>query len=155
MECHFYTDDTQIYLPIKRNNSTAITSLLQCLEEVKSWFAQNVLFLNEDKTEVIVFGSNENSQYIRPDLDSLSVFRSSQVLCVLVDQHFKFDKHISSVIGSRFYQLRLLSKIRDFLTSNNLEMAVHAFVTSRLDYCNSLYCFISNWAPSASPKRCG
>ncbi len=33
---HFYADDTQIYLPIKRNNSTAITSLLQCLEEVKT-----------------------------------------------------------------------------------------------------------------------
>ncbi len=32
---HFYADDTQIYLPIKRNNSTAITSLLQCLEEVR------------------------------------------------------------------------------------------------------------------------
>ncbi len=65
---------TQIYLPIKRDNSAAITSLLQCLEEVKSWLAQHFLFLNEDKTEVIVFGSNENSQYIRPDLDSLSVF---------------------------------------------------------------------------------
>ncbi len=47
------------------------------------------------KLVVIVFGSNENSQYIRPDLDSLSVFRSSQVrnLGVLVDQHLKFDKH--------------------------------------------------------------
>ncbi len=44
---HFYTDDTQIYLPIKRNNSTAITSLLRCLEESKSWLAQNFLFLNE------------------------------------------------------------------------------------------------------------
>ncbi len=61
---HFYADDTQIYLPIKRNNSTVITSLLQCLEEVKSWLAQNVLFLNEDKNEVIVFGPNENSQCI-------------------------------------------------------------------------------------------
>ncbi len=99
---HFYADDTQIYLPIKRNNSTVITSLLQCLEEVKSWLVQNFLFLNEDKTEVIVFGPNENSQCISPELESLSVFRSSRVrnLGVLIDQHLKFDKHISSVIGS-------------------------------------------------------
>ncbi len=132
---HFYADDTQIYLPIKRNNSTVITSLLQCLEEVKSWLVQNFLFLNEDKTEVIVFGPNENSQYISPELESLSVFRSSRVrnLGVLVDQHLKFDKYISSVIGSSFYQLRLLSKIKHFLTPKTLEMAVHAFVTSRLD----------------------
>uniref|UniRef100_A0A8C2BTF1 Reverse transcriptase domain-containing protein n=1 Tax=Cyprinus carpio TaxID=7962 RepID=A0A8C2BTF1_CYPCA len=142
---HFYADDTQIYLPVKKNNSTAITSLLQCLEEVKLWLAQNFLFLNEDKTEVIVFGPNENSQCISPELESLSVFRSSRVqnLGIIIDQHLKFDRHISSVIGSSFYQLRLLSKIKNFLTPKTLEMAVHAFVTSRLDYCNSLYCGIS------------
>ncbi len=50
---------------------------------------------------------------------------------------------ISSVIGSSFYQLRLLSKIKNFLTPKTLEMAVLAFITSRLDYCNSLYCGIS------------
>ncbi len=76
-------------LPLKRNNSTAITSLLQCLEEVKSWLAQNFLFLNEDKTEVIVFSPNENSQCISHELESLSIFRSSRVrnLGVLVEQH--------------------------------------------------------------------
>ncbi len=107
MSFHFYADDTQIYLPIKRNNSTVITSLLQCLEEAKLWLAQNVLFLNEDKTDVIVFGPNENSQCISPELEGLSFFRSSRVrnLGVLAEQHFKFDNHISSVIGSSFYQL--------------------------------------------------
>ncbi len=103
---HFYADDTQIYLPIKRNNSTAITSLLQCLEEVKSWLAQNFLFLNEDKTEVIVFGPNENSQCISPELESLSVFRSSRVLGVLVDQH-EFDQIWSTYLF--WYRIRFLS----------------------------------------------
>ena len=72
-------------------------------------------------------------------------FRSSRVqnLGIIIDQHLKFDRHISSVIGSSFYQLRLLSKIKNFLTPKTLEMAVHAFVTTRLDYCNSLYCGIS------------
>jgi len=54
-----------------------------------------------------------------------------------------FDKHISSVISSSFYQVRLLSKIKPFLNHKTLEMAVHAFITSSLDYCNSLYCSIS------------
>ncbi len=132
-------------LPLKRNNSTAITSLLRFLEEVKSWLAQNFLFLNEDKTEVIVFSPNENSQCISHELESLSIFRSSRVrnLGVLVEQHLTFDKHISSVIGSSFYQLCVLSKILYFLTLKTLKMAVHVFVTSRLDYCNSLYCSIS------------
>ncbi len=70
------------------------------------------------------------------------MFSSSRVwnLGVLLDESLHFDKHISSVIGSSFYQLRLLSKIKPFLNHNTLEMAVHAFITSHLDYCNSLYC---------------
>ncbi len=109
------------------------------------WLAQNVLFLNEDQTEVIVFSPNKNSQCISPELESLSVFRSSRVriLGVLVDQHLTFDKHIFSVIGSSFYQLHLLSKIKNVLTPKLLEMTVHAFVMSRQDYCRSLSCGIS------------
>lgn len=94
---------------------------------------------------MIVFGPNENSQCISPELESLSVLRSSQVqnLGIIVDQHLKFNRHLSSVTGSSFYQLRLLSKIKNFLTPKTLEMAVDAFVTSHLDYCNSLYRSIS------------
>jgi len=74
-------------------------------------------FLNEDKTKVNVFGPNENSQGINPDLGSHSAFKSPGVqnLDVLVDQPLKFDKHISSVISYSLYQLRLLSKIKGFL----------------------------------------
>ncbi len=58
----------------------------------------------------------------------------------MLDESLHFDKHISSVIGSSFYQLRLLSKIKPFLNPKTLEMAVHAYITSCLDYCSSLYC---------------
>lgn len=128
---HFYADDTQIYIPIKRNNPAAINLLLLCLEEVKAWLAHNFLLLNEDKSEVIVFCPNDNSQFISPDLESLSSFKSPRVqnLGVLVDQHQKFDKHILSVISSSFYQLRLLSNIKGFLTPKTLEMASSSQIT--------------------------
>ncbi len=44
---------------------------------------------------------------------------------------------------SSFYQPCVLSKIKHFLNATTLEIVVHAFITSRLDYCNSLYCGIS------------
>ena len=37
-----------------------------------------------------------------------------------------------------FNQLRNLSKIRKYLTQESSEIAVHAFITSKLDYRNSL-----------------
>ncbi len=50
---------------------------------------------------------------------------------------------MSTVVGFSFHQLRTLANIKHFLTDKTLEMAVHAFITSRLDYRNSLYCGIS------------
>ena len=37
-----------------------------------------------------------------------------------------------------FNQLRNLPKVRIYLTQESSEIAVHAFITSKLDFCNSL-----------------
>lgn len=60
-------------------------------------------------------------------------------LGVYFDCLFKFDKQISSVVRSSFFQLRLIAKVKSYLPHKNLEQVIHAFITSRLDYCNSLY----------------
>ena len=57
---------------------------------------------------------------------------------VVLDDNMLFDVHVSDICRSSFYQLRNLSKIRKYLTQESSEFAVHAFITSKLDYCNSL-----------------
>ncbi len=54
---HLYVDDSQNYLPLKHGHKCAIQSLFECLTEVKCWLANNFLQLNEDKTEMILFGN--------------------------------------------------------------------------------------------------
>ena len=44
----------------------------------------------------------------------------------------------SDICRSSFNQLRNLSKIRKYLTQESSKMVVHAFITSKLVYCNSL-----------------
>ena len=46
--------------------------------------------------------------------------------------------HVTATCKSAFFHLRNISKIRNFLTSDTTKTVVHAFVTSKLDYCNSL-----------------
>ena len=49
--------------------------------------------------------------------------------------------HLTHIkLGSRtaFFHLRNIAKIRNILSQGDAEKLVHAFVTSRLDYCNSL-----------------
>ena len=60
-------------------------------------------------------------------------------LGVIFDSAFKFEKQVSSVVKNSFYHLRLLAKTKAYLSQKNLERVIHAFVTTRLDYCNALY----------------
>lgn len=74
------------------------------------------------------------------DLGSLDPFCKSVVwnIGVLFDSDLKFDKHIYSVVISCFYHLRLIAKVKPFLSMHDLEKVIHAFVFTRLDYSSSL-----------------
>ena len=43
------------------------------------------------------------------------------------------------MVKASFFQLRLLAKVKPYLRRADLEKVIHAFISSRLDYCNSLY----------------
>lgn len=55
----------------------------------------------------------------------------------------KFDKQINSVVRASFFQLKRLRKLKHLLTFKDLETVIHAFISTRLDYCNALYAGIS------------
>ncbi len=42
-------------------------------------------------------------------------------------------------MSASFYHLRRLAKVKPFLNRKRFEIIIHAFISSRLDYCNSYY----------------
>ena len=46
--------------------------------------------------------------------------------------------HFSKLCGAAFYHLHNIKRIRKYLSRESTEMHVHASITSRVDYCNSL-----------------
>ena len=56
---------------------------------------------------------------------------------------FKLDLQIGAIVKSNFFHLRQLAKVKPFLSQNHFERVIHAFITSRLDYCNALYFGVS------------
>ena len=46
--------------------------------------------------------------------------------------------HVTVVCKSSFFRLRNIFMIRKFLSYDTCTILIHAFVTSRMDYCNSL-----------------
>ncbi len=50
---------------------------------------------------------------------------------------------MKAVVRASFLQLRVLTKVKPFLSSSDFEKVIHAFISSRLDYCNSPYSGVS------------
>ena len=58
---------------------------------------------------------------------------------------FSFSKHVQNVCKSCFIQLRDFRNIRQFLTQDAAVSVANAFVSSQLDYCNSLFRSLSKF----------
>ena len=57
-----------------------------------------------------------------------------------------FDQHVKSITRLAFSHLRNIALIRPMLSAADAEMLIHVFISSRLDYCNSLSSGLSNSA---------
>ena len=143
---HFYTDDTQLYIHFShRNASAAFDKLNRCLQDVKEWMWASKLKLNPDKTEFIPFGSKKQRERLNAcfpiDIlgNPLHPTESVRNLGVWFDSDFSFSKHVQNVCKGCFIQLRDFRNIRQFLTHDAAVSVANAFVSSRLDYCNSLF----------------
>jgi len=64
---------------------------------------------------------------------------------VIFDQCINMHEHVTSVCRAAYYHLKNIRRLKTFLTQESLVTVVHAFVTSRIDYCNSLLYGISDY----------
>ena len=64
-------------------------------------------------------------------------------LGVMFDCNMSMSAQVNNVVKSANYHLINIGRARKMLTTESTKMAVHALVTSRIDYCNSLLAGIS------------
>ena len=144
MSFHCYADDTQLYIKTAPNPSAAMSCLTACLGEIKAWMRNNFLQLNSSKTEALLVGTPhqvQSSSITHLTFDSQVIPLSTTVtnLGVRFDPHLTFNDHIKHLCKISFYHLKNIAKLRPTLTLPDAEKLVHAFISSRLDYCNSLF----------------
>ena len=114
-----------------------------CVSEIREWMNQNMLKLNDDKTELIVFASK-----YKPDLyNDLSITIgdtvvdcSSQVkdLGVIFDRVLSLRQHVSYTSKTCLFHLRNISRIRKYIPQDINIVLIKSLVMSRLDYSNGL-----------------
>ena len=146
-DAHCFADDTQLYLSFKPNSPTdqaeAVYAMERCINDLRKWMYQDKLKINDDKTEFLIIGSRQQLLTINPctvRVGTTDVKPVSEV-CNLgswFDSNFSMSIHISKSCSTAFFWLHNIKQISKFLARDKLEIVLHAFVTSRIDYCNGL-----------------
>ena len=114
-----------------------------CVSEIREWMNQNMLKLNDDKTEFIVF-ILKYKQDLYNDLSimicGIVVNCSSQVrdLGVIFDRVLSLRQHVSYTSRTCRFHLRNISRIRKYISRDTSVVLIKALVMSRLEYFNGL-----------------
>ncbi|XP_068735345.1 uncharacterized protein [Montipora capricornis] len=144
---HRHADDTQLYLSFRPNDRSsqdhATASVEACISVVRSCLIYNRLLINVSKTEFLDVGSRHQLSKIA--IDSITVgdstiqtVNSVRNLGTWFDSNMSMSIHIGKICSKAFYGLYKIRQIRKFPNPESTKTFVHAFVTSHLDYCNSL-----------------
>ncbi len=111
--------------------------------DLNDWFIANNLMSNNDNL-VALF---PNGQHCKPIIfplltvgdEQVPLSDSTRALGVEVDNTMvAMVKQINSITNNYFFQLHRMYKIREYATEEAAKTMVHALVTSKLNYCNSL-----------------
>lgn len=144
---HMYADDTQIYLSFHpKDTALAVDKINQDLVNITSWSESNTLVLNPNKTKLIIFGTPEQIRKVascNPVVKIMNeqVERVSEArnLGVLMDESLRFEKHVLEVVKTCFYRLKILYRIRNYLSVDLRIRLCDALILSKMSYADLVY----------------
>ena len=120
-------------------------NMAAALVDISRWSASHRLKLNPDKAEVIWLGTQQQLAKLSPADKTLQLHDSTLTasttvrnLGVQLDSELNFDDQARCCVKACYHRCRIL-QIRRHVDNDCLRSLIHAFITSRLDYCNSLY----------------
>ena len=146
IDYHIYADDTQLYITFDLSDPTiAIDKINLCISDLRTWMIKHKLKINDSKTEFMVLTSSFlkqqfNDLQIKVGNSQIEPSPTARNLGVIFDSHLNLESHINSVCRSAYFHLKNIRTVRNMLTDDAYSQLIHALVTVRIDYCNSLLC---------------
>ena len=146
-----YADDHQL---LKGFNlifqvEVLVEGIQETFDVIENWMRENFLKLNSDKTQIMIVAPEAilkdikiNGTFINGKC--IRFVNSAKNLGVYFDSTLSMDVQVQKVVSSCFSTIRLLSRIKHFLITEQLQLLVCSLVLSVIDYCNILYYGMSN-----------
>ena len=141
VQYHMYT---QVYISFKlKTPHEAVDTISECISDLRTWMINHKLKINNSKTEFLIIRS-QFSKVTLPKLTvtvgdtEISYSDEARNLGVNFDSFMNLEPHIPQVCRVAYMHLRNVRKIRNTLTDKAASQLIHAFVTSRIDYCISI-----------------
>ena len=148
---HCYADDIQLYIHCNSDDTaSAVTRMLKCIADIEKWMLTNRLKLNPDKSQFTWLGTwQQLRKFVAQPIVMSSGVTITPALSVrnlgcIFDPRLSMEGHINNIVSGCMLQLRQLRSVRRSLSDQAAALLVHAFVTSRLDYCNTILYGVSD-----------
>ena len=144
---HAYADDFQVYLSFSPsscvNEEQAVQVIQDFVADMKSWARQHSLMLNDGKTNLLVLGTRQqlsktNISHLKVCDATVAASTSVRNLGSYFDKNSTMAMHVTKTCSAAFFHIQNIRQIRKFLSHKATETLIHAFLTSKVDYCNSL-----------------
>ena len=117
---------------------------------ISKWMNEFFLCLNANKRKILIvlppslkdqmniLGTFINENYVR-------FVHSAKHLDVILDHELSFEPQIINLVRLCFCTIRILSKIKAYLTYEDLRTVMCTCIFSKLAYCHSLYYGINSY----------
>ena len=140
-----YADDTVIFCA-NRDIHTIESWLNSDLDNLSSWFDENELLMNlkPGKTEVLMFGTAQRIAKTNKELDikfknqRINVTNTYKYLGIEIDSSLNMNSHFDKTYKKMTGRMKLLIKLRQFLTTEAAINIVNLVILPLFMYCSLL-----------------
>ena len=125
------------------DQTTAKNVMVQCIKDIRKYLTTNKLCNNSEKTELLIIGTKQqlaklNIQSITVNGTIINKATHARNLGVIFDENLSMERQVKKMCRSGYFHLKNISAMRKNINKKDTEKIVHAFISSTLDYGNTL-----------------
>lgn len=143
---HLYADDMQLYFSCPVHNmDDAVRKINADLESVFHATAEHHLSLNPAKSVAVIFGNPDHIEGARERVRlgiagaQIPVVDEVKNLGVIIDNSFRYRKHVNKCLQRSYGCLKLLYPHRSYLSAGVKLQLCNSLVLSKLNYCSQVF----------------